>query len=300
MKGIGSLVLVIVCLFSVINAQSCRTTTALNARSCAGLKCSVVTTLGQGTTVTISGASRSVDGYTWVPIGNNRWVANTYLSCGGGSTPSAPRPPASPPPAGNAGPLSSFPSSYSANGYTYVGNAARVLHSLKARFGATATTYASHSDGATASADLWTPGAVWSKNNGGMASMNSLADYLAANLRPLGLKYVIWKQRINTGSGWRGMENRGSITQNHFDHVHITFQNPRAAAVADGDSEVVEAFAVDGDSEAISSTSPSALSSTLPTWAIGVIAASSAVAFFVIVAIVILIIRAKKTSSEYA
>ena len=40
---------------------------------------------------------------------------------------------------------------------------------------------------------------------------------------PLGIKYVIWKQRINSGSGWRAMANRGGITANHFDHVHITF-----------------------------------------------------------------------------
>jgi len=53
--------------------------------------------------------------------------------------------------------------------------------------------------------------------------MNNLADYVAGNLRSLGLKYVIWKQRINSGSGWRAMGDRGSITQNHYDHVHITF-----------------------------------------------------------------------------
>lgn len=37
--------------------------------------------------------------------------------------------------------------------------------------------------------------------------------------------YVIWRQRINTrdGRGWRQMEDRGSITANHFDHVHVSF-----------------------------------------------------------------------------
>lgn len=37
--------------------------------------------------------------------------------------------------------------------------------------------------------------------------------------------YVIWRQRINTrdGRGWRMMEDRGSITQNHYDHVHVSF-----------------------------------------------------------------------------
>ncbi|MEU8362435.1 hypothetical protein AB0C27_41085 [Nonomuraea sp. NPDC048882] len=49
-----------------------------------------------------------------------------------------------------------------------------------------------------------------------------LADWALANKGKLGVKYVIWKQRINHGSGWRTMSNRGSITENHFDHVHIS------------------------------------------------------------------------------
>ena len=37
--------------------------------------------------------------------------------------------------------------------------------------------------------------------------------------------YVIWKQQINynDGRGWLWMEDRGSITQNHYDHVHTSF-----------------------------------------------------------------------------
>jgi uncharacterized protein YraI len=37
--------------------------------------------------------------------------------------------------------------------------------------------------------------------------------------------YVIWRQRINSrdGRGWRMMEDRGSITANHYDHVHVSF-----------------------------------------------------------------------------
>ena len=40
------------------------------------------------------------------------------------------------------------------------------------------------------------------------------------------VKYVIWKQRFfdrNTGDQGRMMEDRGSITQNHYDHVHVSF-----------------------------------------------------------------------------
>lgn len=52
---------------------------------------------------------------------------------------------------------------------------------------------------------------------------DQLADYALKYKDELKVKYVIWKQRINYGSGWRGMENRGSATANHFDHVHISF-----------------------------------------------------------------------------
>jgi hypothetical protein len=33
---------------------------------------------------------------------------------------------------------------------------------------------------------------------------------------------VIWRQRINFGSGWKPMEDRGGVTANHFDHTHIS------------------------------------------------------------------------------
>ncbi|GAA0391029.1 hypothetical protein Acor_19050 [Acrocarpospora corrugata] len=51
---------------------------------------------------------------------------------------------------------------------------------------------------------------------------NKIADWALKNRTKLGVKYVIWKQRINHGSGWRLMGNRGGITANHFDHVHIS------------------------------------------------------------------------------
>jgi len=165
-----------------------------------------------------------------------------------------------------------------------------VLHFLKDRFGASATTYASHSDGATASADLWTPGAAFSKNNAGVASMNSMADYIAGNLRSLGIRYVIWKQRINSGTGWRSMADRGSITQNHFDHVHITFSNPSASAVA----QSTEDFSVAGDSTDM----PDPTEPALQPWAIGVIVALVVVAVIVVVGTTLLVVRARQAAAS--
>lgn len=51
-----------------------------------------------------------------------------------------------------------------------------------------------------------------------------IAEYLIQNQSALNVKYVIWKQRIwMPGKGWKAMEDRGSATANHFDHVHASF-----------------------------------------------------------------------------
>jgi hypothetical protein len=51
-----------------------------------------------------------------------------------------------------------------------------------------------------------------------------LAACALANRAALGVDYVIWKQRINYGDGWEAMEDRGGATENHFDHVHVSFE----------------------------------------------------------------------------
>jgi hypothetical protein len=39
------------------------------------------------------------------------------------------------------------------------------------------------------------------------------------------VNYVIWRQRINYGNGWEAMKDRGSVTENHYDHVHVSFDH---------------------------------------------------------------------------
>jgi Bacterial SH3 domain len=54
----------------------------------------------------------------------------------------------------------------------------------------------------------------------------SIADYVRSNYQALGVSEVIWAQQIWTversSDGWRPMEDRGSATANHYDHVHVT------------------------------------------------------------------------------
>jgi hypothetical protein len=56
-------------------------------------------------------------------------------------------------------------------------------------------------------------------------SGDAVADCAVENADALGISYVIWNQRINTGSGWERMEDRGGATANHEDHVHMSFEH---------------------------------------------------------------------------
>jgi hypothetical protein len=58
----------------------------------------------------------------------------------------------------------------------------------------------------------------------GQAQGDKVAQYAINNASKLGIKYVIWKQRIYDmrSPGWDPMSDRGGITANHFDHVHIS------------------------------------------------------------------------------
>ncbi|MFB4319309.1 hypothetical protein [Actinomadura sp. 21ATH] len=54
---------------------------------------------------------------------------------------------------------------------------------------------------------------------------DAVAQYVIDNASRFGIKYVIWRQRIydmRGSGGWRQMEDRGSVTQNHYDHVHVS------------------------------------------------------------------------------
>ncbi|HEY9523872.1 MAG TPA: hypothetical protein VIR33_11585 [Thermopolyspora sp.] len=54
---------------------------------------------------------------------------------------------------------------------------------------------------------------------------NALAEWCIANGARIGIMYIIWRQRyydIRTGAGWRMMADRGGVTANHYDHVHVS------------------------------------------------------------------------------
>ena len=68
-----------------------------------------------------------------------------------------------------------------------------------------------------------------------MVSENSelgdkIAEYAIQNMASRGISYIIWKQRFyapfNSKYGpantWNPMPDRGSVTENHYDHVHVS------------------------------------------------------------------------------
>jgi hypothetical protein len=55
---------------------------------------------------------------------------------------------------------------------------------------------------------------------------DAIAQYHIDHWDELGVEYVIWEQRIlsSPGGAWKAMADRGGVTANHFDHVHVNYR----------------------------------------------------------------------------
>ena len=59
---------------------------------------------------------------------------------------------------------------------------------------------------------------------------DQIADYAIQNMSSRGISYIIWKQRFyapfdskyGPAYTWNPMPDRGSVTENHYDHVHVS------------------------------------------------------------------------------
>ena len=57
-----------------------------------------------------------------------------------------------------------------------------------------------------------------------------IAEYAIQNMASRGISYIIWKQRFyapfdskyGPANTWNPMPDRGSVTENHYDHVHVS------------------------------------------------------------------------------
>lgn len=90
----------------------------------------------------------------------------------------------------------------------------------------TISTYEGHQPVASRAIDILASDAYGMRPSDDNALGDVVADFGLEHQMPAGITYVIWRQRINSGDGrgWRMMEDRGSITQNHYDHVHVSFE----------------------------------------------------------------------------
>lgn len=86
-----------------------------------------------------------------------------------------------------------------------------------------ATTREGHQPSADLALDLPTGEAYGKLPTDNHAFGDRLADFGVSNLAKYRIEYVIYRQRINFGDGWEPMEDRGDITANHMDHVHVSF-----------------------------------------------------------------------------
>lgn len=70
--------------------------------------------------------------------------------------------------------------------------------------------------------DIMVSSAVPPLSPQGVALGNGIRDFLLKNAKTLGVDHVIWRQHIYYPSGTsEAMEDRGGLTANHFDHVHV-------------------------------------------------------------------------------
>lgn len=68
------------------------------------------------------------------------------------------------------------------------------------------------------------------------AAGHYIANYLMANAKRLGVQYLMWNHRIwnvdkDKYGAWRWVADRGSVTENHMDHVHVTLKSSSTAYV---------------------------------------------------------------------
>lgn len=191
-------------------------TTALNVRTGPGADHDAITVLPRGTQVDITDTT---DG-AWVQIvykDQAAWVSGDYLSK---DKPSAETQPAQ---AASGGGISYAECPHGTSveqGLTP--DAVRVYRAVCAQFPQVTDYLGLRSGGGAHGEGRAVDVMVYSNS----ALGDAIAAWVRENYKALGVSEVIWAQRIWTvqrsSEGWRWMEDRGSVTANHYDHVHVT------------------------------------------------------------------------------
>jgi Bacterial SH3 domain len=187
-------------------------TTALNIRTEASQSASVVAVVDAGTKLSVTATVSN--GFRYISYhGKGRWVTNQYLSD---------KKPTSNQSGSSSSGISSAPcpsGSSVESGLTP--DAIRVHRAVCHRYPQVKTflglrdSSGYHGDGRALDCMISDSTVGW-----------DIAKWLRANARSLGVMEVIYQQHIWTvqrsSEGWRLMEDRGSPTANHMDHVHVS------------------------------------------------------------------------------
>lgn len=191
---------------------------SLYVRATSAANGSVVATVYRGATLQTTGVT-SGDRLQVIYQGTVRWVFKAYTSAGGGSASLV------------DGGSVAIPSGLTTSGISQLNsNAKTVFNRVVASYPQIRTIYG------------WRASSNWSSDhpNGravdvmipNWSSQSSIdlgweiANYFAANASTYNVTYIIYRQKQYNASypsrGWRTMEDRGSATENHLDHVHIS------------------------------------------------------------------------------
>jgi hypothetical protein len=194
---------------SVPVGTTLQTTMGLNLRSGPGTGYRVLLTMPNGARVTAVQSSPS-GGWYKVKYGSvTGWAGGSYLklagSSGGGTT------------------------TVRISGPTVLWHVQNFANKACAAYGCpyTVGTYVGHQPTASRAIDMMMAVyGTWPSSTNVTRGTN-IANYAVRYAGTHKVLYAIWRQRINTldGRGWRWMANRGSITQNHYDHVHVSFKS---------------------------------------------------------------------------
>jgi uncharacterized protein YraI len=187
---------------SVAVGSKLKTTAGLNLRTGPGTGYAVILVIPQGGTVTVAQSSPQNSFYKVTYGTKTGWAHGGYLVTTTSSTTVSV----------SGGPVNS-------NVQGFANSVCGATGSCKI------STYTGHHPSRVRALDILTSNAYGYYPTDSYARGNQVAQHALNNWGKYNIWYVIWKQRINynDGRGWQWMADRGSITQNHYDHVHISF-----------------------------------------------------------------------------
>lgn len=198
------------------------TTDGVNLRTGPSIGYRVIRVLDTNTEVQLTGVTQ--DGFSQVNFdGQLRWISTTYLA----SAPVAAAPAAGPA-QGPAAPANPAPVSLNTGGSVGLDNlrdtTKNIVNAVRATYPWIRTIYGVRQDPlpdhpSGRAIDIMMPAGANDQALG-----DDIAGWLQANANTLNIEYIIWRQRIwiNGQSGWTWMADRGGVTANHYDHIHIT------------------------------------------------------------------------------